>query len=81
MYLKDPVAYENRYIVRELIEHCHGMEKRLAVPFRPANGLKNDDIGNEEDIRSQKRYNLSLAILTAIAIIIAVISFMKSFFT
>lgn len=28
MYLKDPVAYENRYIVRELIEHCHGWEKR-----------------------------------------------------
>jgi len=29
MYLKDPEAYEKKYVIRELIEHCHGREKRL----------------------------------------------------
>jgi hypothetical protein len=28
MYLKDPEAYERKYVIRELIEHCHGREKR-----------------------------------------------------
>jgi len=28
-YLKDPEKYEKKYVIRELIEHCHGREKRL----------------------------------------------------
>ncbi len=28
MYLKDPEAYERKYVIRELIEHCYGREKR-----------------------------------------------------
>jgi len=28
-YLKDPESYEKKYVIRELIEHCHGREKRL----------------------------------------------------
>lgn len=28
-YLKDPIAYQNKYLIREAIEHCHGREKRL----------------------------------------------------
>jgi len=28
-YLKDPIAYQKKYLVRESIEHCHGREKRL----------------------------------------------------
>ena len=28
LYLKDPEAYERKYVIRELIEHCHGREKR-----------------------------------------------------
>jgi len=29
MYLKNPEAYERKYVIRESIEHCHGREKRL----------------------------------------------------
>jgi len=29
MYLKDSEVYEKKYVIRELIEHCHGREKRL----------------------------------------------------
>ncbi len=28
-YLRDPEKYEKKYVIRELIEHCHGREKRL----------------------------------------------------
>lgn len=28
-YLKNPEAYQKKYVIREAIEHCHGREKRL----------------------------------------------------